>query len=204
MVDPRRRFLAKRDTTFPPSRHLYTAFLDPTDKERSNIPLPPSPPVQQSYSYSIIGLECRRNKWWNHPLPSSCEAQTIPPRPRFTLILLLEQRVAPRMTRAMCFMVTTTPSYPLFRSSFRVAAENRSYIRPKKSFLPPLSLASISRSMDLFDPKNARPHRIERRETRVKKRITTEILNCERRRKNLRSGKRGIGKDRNRTLSERV
>lgn len=71
-------------------------------------------------------------------------------------------------------------------------------------FLPPLSLASISRSMDLFDPKNARPHRIERRETRVKKRITTEILNCERRRKNLRSGKRGIGKDRNRTLSERV
>lgn len=77
------------------------------------------------------------------------------PRPRFTLILLLEQRVAPRMTRAMCFMVTTPLStIPLL---FRVAAENQGYpiqnSNPKNAFLFSFPICFlISRNVDHRSP----------------------------------------------------
>lgn len=101
----------------------------PNDKERGDI-LPPSLPHPAVVFVVLSGWNVAVINGIIPSLPAARHKQSPLPRPRFTLILLLEQRVAPRMTRAMCFMVTISP-YPLFHSSFESRRKIR-VIQPKK------------------------------------------------------------------------
>lgn len=107
--------ISKWNSVCPTLRLDIRIFLVQTSKERTDIPV-------NSRIPSIIKLECRYNKWWNHPPPFQLGG-TNNSRPRFTLILLLEQRVAPWTTCAMRFMVTIP--YPLFHSSFESLEKSR-------------------------------------------------------------------------------
>lgn len=102
----------------------------------------PFPPPPSSRIRSIIRLECRRNKW-NHPLPSSCEAQTIPPPPT-AIHPYIVTRTKSRATDDSCYVLygnhIPLSTIPLL---FRVAAENQGYPAQKmapNSFPFPLSI----------------------------------------------------------------